>query len=370
MISYGCMLRHNDNGEHPTKQTPQTIGSVHFGGPDRPPRLLRDLLEERIDAVPAGGEIDWVTYYFRDRALARALARAHHRGVRVRVAVDGRPRLAHANDAVGQLLRASAGIGGGFKALIPARPIPGFGARGRVHAKIYCFSHPHPAAYIGSFNPSGDEPEDPAVTAVIGDQDRGHNTLVEITDRILVPALVDHARRVHDRADRRFWRFRRGANRIVEHDGTRLYFYPRLDYRLVVSRIGGLGAGDRLRIASSHVKGRSVLRALCRSRERGAEIGLITHDTERRAPGHVTRMLRDAGVDVRRYRNDSRLPMHNKFMLLERGDNRDVYFGSLNLNTQSQLLNHEVLACSVDPGLFASFADRWEQIHAETLPGE
>ena len=46
---------------------------VHFGGPDRPVALLRDLLAERIARVPEGGSIDWVTYYFRDRPLAQKL---------------------------------------------------------------------------------------------------------------------------------------------------------------------------------------------------------------------------------------------------------------------------------------------------------
>ena len=35
---------------------------VHFGGPDRPPRALRDLLHARVEAVPAEGTIDWMTY--------------------------------------------------------------------------------------------------------------------------------------------------------------------------------------------------------------------------------------------------------------------------------------------------------------------
>ena len=61
---------------------------VHFGGPDRPVGLLRDLLAERIALVPTGGSIDWVTYYFRDRRLATALVEARGRGV-ARAAVAG-----------------------------------------------------------------------------------------------------------------------------------------------------------------------------------------------------------------------------------------------------------------------------------------
>ena len=82
---------------------------VHFGGPDRPVGHLRDLLAERIAQVPAGGSIDWVTYYFRDRRLAAALVEARERGVDVRVTLDGHPRTPHVNDAVINILKAGLG---------------------------------------------------------------------------------------------------------------------------------------------------------------------------------------------------------------------------------------------------------------------
>ena len=64
---------------------------VHFGGPDRPIGLLRDLLEQRVARVPTGGSIDWATFYFRDRRLAAALVEARERGVDVRVTLDAIP---------------------------------------------------------------------------------------------------------------------------------------------------------------------------------------------------------------------------------------------------------------------------------------
>lgn len=312
--------------------------------------------------MPSGGEIHWVTYYFRDRALARALVRAHRRGVRVGVAVDGAPRLPGANDTVREILAGAEGIGPGFRAVTPPRLLPGIGPRGRVHAKIYCFSHPRPTAFIGSFNPSGDEPDDPAVTARIGDQDRGYNTLVEIGEPALVAALAEHARAIRERGDGRLWRLRVAANRAAACGGTQLCFYPRLDSRFIIRAIYPLGAGDRLWMATSHMKARSVLKALCRARKRGAELRILTHDSERRAPASALRTLENSGVEVRRYRDTTGLPMHDKFMLTERGPEQRVHFGSLNLNVQSQLLNHEVLACSADNALFNAFAERWERI--------
>ena len=71
------------------------IGAVHFGGPDRPAGALRDVLAERIAAVPAGGAIDWITYYFRDRRLAQDLIAARHRGVDVRVTLEHDGKVVH-----------------------------------------------------------------------------------------------------------------------------------------------------------------------------------------------------------------------------------------------------------------------------------
>ena len=84
---------------------------VHFGGPDCAQGLLRDLLASRIALVPAGGSIDWITYYFCDQRLAADLIEAHRRGVDVRVTLDGHPRTSNANDAVIGQLEADLGEG-------------------------------------------------------------------------------------------------------------------------------------------------------------------------------------------------------------------------------------------------------------------
>ena len=68
------------------------LGRIEFGGPDLPPRRLRDLLQEQVDAAPAGSRTDWASYYFRDRALAEALIRASDRGVHVTLVIEPDPR--------------------------------------------------------------------------------------------------------------------------------------------------------------------------------------------------------------------------------------------------------------------------------------
>ena len=96
---------------------------IYFGGPDQPPGYLRDILEEHIAAVPSGGSIDWVTYYFRDLRLAEAIIQAYKRGVKVTVTLAGKPRVPDANDAVIARLSAPDGLAKDF-ALLPSPVYP------------------------------------------------------------------------------------------------------------------------------------------------------------------------------------------------------------------------------------------------------
>ena len=131
-----------------------SIYDIHFGGPDLPSGRLRDLLAERVTAVPAGGKINWVTYYFRDRRLAAELLQAHRRGVKVTVTLDAHPRSSSANEAVMNMLAGPDGLGTGFRVVaMPVVLTPSGRTRTHLHEKLYCFSHPRPVAYIGSFNP-------------------------------------------------------------------------------------------------------------------------------------------------------------------------------------------------------------------------
>lgn len=335
-------------------------GRIHFGGPDRPPRLLRNVLEARVAAVPPGGEIAWATYYFRDRALAEALIAASERGVRVRLCVEGDPRRKGANDAVLGLLRQH-GLGGGL-CVYGCSGLPLRGLRGRLHSKIYAFSHPHPVALVGSFNPSGDEPEDVEVIAEIGDQDRGHNFLIELAGARLVAALTGHVEAMA-RHGRLLRRLSPRQNLVVTEEGTALYFFPRLFPGVVARDLARLGHGQRLRGAISHLKG-GMVELLCRAAARGVEIELVVHDTERRVPQAAVAALRAAGIDVRRYVHPEQLPMHCKFLLTETKNESAAWSGSFNFNPNSHLLNDEVLMRCTDAAVTDVLNRRFEEIAA------
>lgn len=330
-------------------------GGIAFGGPDLPPRHLRDLLQSLVDSAPPGSRIDWATYYFRDRALAEALIRASDRGVDVRLVIDGHPRRAGSNDAVAALLGGH-GLKGGFHVRRGGALSPG-----HLHSKIYGFGD---FALIGSFNPSGDEPEDAQVIAEIGDQDRGHNLLLRIGAPDLVQALRDEVAYLCADQSSLTARFRSAANRVVETADARLCFYPRLRTLQVEPEIDALERGDRFRGAISHLKAGPLTEAIIRAALRGVTTELLVHDTERRVPGALVRRLAATGVDIRRVVDRDGLPMHAKFLLLDHGTASAAWLGSYNYNPRSRWLNAELLYRTTAADTIAVLAQRYTAIAA------
>jgi phosphatidylserine/phosphatidylglycerophosphate/cardiolipin synthase-like enzyme len=344
--------------------------TAHFGGPDLPPGRLRDLLAARIAGVPAGGAIDWVTYYFRDRRLAADLVAAQRRGVDVRVTLDGWPRTPRANDAVIALLRA--GLGARLRVVrraVDRTPLRRL-LRPRLHEKLYCFSHPVPSAFVGSFNPSGDLPEAaPEILRVIGDHDRGHNLLVELTDRALVSALVAHARGLHAARHGALDRLHAEANRSLCSGPLEIHFWPRVLPDPGVRLLRRLARGDRLRLAASHLSGPTSRRLLLSLAARGVAIEILSEATARRVPPAFEERLTAAGIPIRRVHHTEGLPMHNKFALAESARERALLFGSFNWSEPSRRLNREIGVIARDETLFDAFAERWHALVALTETG-
>lgn len=334
------------------------LGRVQFGGPDLPPRQLRNLLQEHVDRAPAGSRIDWATYYFRDRELAQALMRASDRGVRVRLVLEPTPRLENANRPVIEMLQ-NHGLGGGLY----LRSSKGRdGTEGHLHAKVYIFSDPD-IAWIGSFNPSGDNPEDLNVISEIGDQDRGHNLLLGIERPELIKALREYVRQLIDPPSRPLWA--RPYSYVGLRNGkTRLYFYPRMVTRVVEPGIERLSTGDSVRAAISHLKKGALTRALAKAASQGAEVTLLVHDTTRRVSDKAFDSLDDAGVKITRVVDPDDLPMHAKFILVKRGKRTTAWLGSYNFNPKSRFNNAEVLLATTDADVVAALQTRFDQIRA------
>ncbi len=338
---------------------------LYLGGPDQPHRRLSNLLAAHVAAVPTGGDIDWVTYYFRDRPLAQALLDAHRRGVRVRLTLEGTPRTRHANDRVLAMLRGPDGLGDALRVL-SHHPVPGLRWKPHLHEKLYCFSHPDPVALVGSFNPSGDDPEEePAVIEEILDHDRGHNALVAMRDPKLVQGLIHHARQMHRGTHNGLERFRGEMNGPLESGNTSIHFWPRVHGNPISRLLRGFGSGARVRVASSHIKGPGVTRDFIGLNSRGASVDILAESTRRRVPPSIASRLVDAGIRLRRYKHPEGLPMHNKFVLVEAGDQHWTVFGSCNWTSRSRWLNHEIGVISSDPTLFQMFSQCWDTMNGE-----
>lgn len=334
-----------------------TLGRLEFGGPDLPARYLRDLLQARIDAAPSGSRIDWATYYFRDSQLAEALIRASDRGVRVRLALEFNPRRRGANDRVIEML-GKHGLGGGFCRYVRER------RRGHLHAKVYAFSDPD-IAFVGSFNPSGEDPEwDVETVEEIGDQDRGDNLLLAIERPPLTAALrrfVDH---LADQRGKRTFALR--SLPTIRDSDTSIYFYPRLFTWITESAIAGLGKGDRVRAAISHMKGGPLTFALALAARRGASVEVLVHATERRVPTDTIAGLKRAGVSIERIDHPDKLPMHAKFILSEHRGRHEVWLGSYNFNNRSRRSNAELLLRTSDSEIFETLVQRFDVIRGRS----
>jgi phosphatidylserine/phosphatidylglycerophosphate/cardiolipin synthase-like enzyme len=334
--------------------------ALHLGGPGEPDGALRDLLAERVRAVPAGGRISWVTYYFRDRDLAHELIAAQRRGVDVRVLLDGLPRRRTANQRVIALLRPVLGD----RLRVVSGPLSS-----RIHAKLYLFSGPAPSALIGSFNPSNDREElEPEVIAEIGDQDRGFNLLVELGDPAFAAWLFEQADALQRESFLRLGPLVRPRPREWKGGVDTLWFLPHAAGSPLIARLGSLSPLARVRIAASHLSGGLALAALRRCTERGVRVDVLAESTQRRVPARQEERLRSAGIHVTRLSAAARLPMHAKLMLVEDGTTREAYFGSANWSGRSLRSNFEVLVRSRDADLFGAMARFWNRI--ERYAGE
>jgi phosphatidylserine/phosphatidylglycerophosphate/cardiolipin synthase-like enzyme len=58
------------------------------------------------------------------------------------------------------------------------------------------------------------------------------------------------------------------------------------------------------------------------------------------------------------------MPMHDKFVLLSKGEQCWVMFGSFNWTTRSWYLNHEIGAISAEKSLCDRFHARWQELKA------
>ena len=126
-----------------------------------------------------------------------------------------------------------------------------------------------------------------------------------------------------------------------------------------------IAPGAHIRAAASHMKGNSIANALLGLSRSGAKLEIIASASERRVPTAIERKFYSSGIAFRRVGQKDGLPMHNKFVLVEKNGQRWTVFGSFNWTTRSYWLNHEIGAISTNLRLWETFAERWEALEAK-----
>ena len=340
---------------------------IYFGGPDKPPYHLRNLLAEKVSSINPGGEIFWITYYFRDLYLAEKLIEAADRGVKVSVVLEAKPRVEFANDEVCNFLKNSNKIyihyithRKSHKKI--TRKLP------KIHEKIYYFKDDNKCfTYIGTFNPSGRQNDDPHVIELIGDQDRGHNYLVELDmENDINGCLYRHCQYI--KAVRHGWYelIKRFPAKIITRKMD-IYFFPWAGKQTLLNFLSRAEKNDNIYIAMSHFTAKIIADALYKLAKKGVNIQIISHDTERRFPEKIESLLNKYSIDYKRYIHPKKYPMHNKFIILEKQQEKSVCLGSLNLTKRSLYENHEILAIIRDENVVDIFKKRWHEMHSEIV---
>jgi phosphatidylserine/phosphatidylglycerophosphate/cardiolipin synthase-like enzyme len=69
-------------------------------------------------------------------------------------------------------------------------------------------------------------------------------------------------------------------------------------------------------------------------------------------------------VNIVRVSDPEGLPMHAKFLLIERGSTTNAWLGSHNFNAKSEKKNAELLLKTSDAGVIAALSRRFDQIAA------
>ena len=120
-----------------------------------------------------------------------------------------------------------------------------------------------------------------------------------------------------------------------------------------------------MRVAASHIKGPGVTRDLVGLSRRGARVEVLAESTHRRVPPGIESRLRRAGVKLVRFEHPEGLPMHNKFVRVEDGNDCWTLFGSCNWTSRSRWLNHEIGVITRNRVLFETFSRRWDTMVAQ-----
>ena len=345
----------------------QLSGSnVNFGGPDLTSNNLRDILLQSIDAIPEGGNIDWMCYYLNDASILQALVKASLRGVAISLFIDASPRLPSINTFSIHYLRKHAPE---KINVIAAHKKPlwehmGLNWHPHFHTKLYYFSHPTPQVYIGSYNPTAGANElSEEFIEEIGDHSISHNVLVNVKDGSTVALLREYISNMKKRSFRSLARVIPWHNRTHCTKEWKINFLPVIGAH-PIQKLLTTNEEANIKCAISHLKGPGIERLLAAALRTGKHLEILLDATERRVPRKILSFLDQNNIQYHQPKLPVNCLMHNKYILYKSDIESKVTFGSFNWSARSRYLNHEIIVTSNNRETVAAFDTRWNQVIA------
>lgn len=341
------------------------ISPIYFGGPDLTKNHLRDTLQQHIEAIPSGGKICWMCYYFNEPSLLDTLLAASQRGVHIDLIIDGNPRTPEINQLTIQKLTLQVPP---LINIIKVKKKPfweylGIHWHPHLHSKLYYFSHPFPHVLIGSYNPTaGLDYLSQEMLEKIGDHSISHNVLVNITDSVSVDTLHKYFSDMQQPWNRRLSRILSSHNQTHNSNQWQLDFLPRLASHPIDTLLKNQDPNATVKCAISHFKGPGILRSLKSAIKIGKNIEIILESNPRRVSKQHLAFLDCHKIKYYQQKISENCLMHNKFILYESEKENCVMFGSFNWSARSRYLNHEITACTNDKKIVAAFKNRWNQM--------
>lgn len=348
-----------------------TTSNTIFGGPDKDKNILRDTLLAHIEALPSNSHTYWMSYYFNEPELFKALISASQRGVKVEIIIEGNARCSHINQACITTLNNHENI-----KIILARSKPiweyiGIKWHAHMHSKLYYFSHPTPHAFIGSYNPTADTQSiDEKFIESIGDHTISHNVLVNINDNKLLKNTLNYFHKMQSNQHRRLALFSALNNKLPnietqENSLESISLLPRLTPHPVNSLLKQKDNNAKILCAISHLKGPNIIKPLINASKAGKQIELILDSSKRRVPQKLLTLLERHHIKYRQLRpNHQHCLMHNKFIIYQSDSTHCVLFGSFNWSMRSWWLNHEIIVTTHNKGVISDFEARWQEMLA------
>jgi hypothetical protein len=332
------------------------------------PTALMDQIIEAVNNVPAGSIIRVVAYSFDYDDMAKALIKAHDKGVQVRLLIDSHAETKQIKD-----LRSALGTGTSDGSYLRTCKYSCMANKASfIHSKLYLFSQTGGAKYV-SMNSSAN----PAWTGV----NKSWNNTYTTVDKTLYDANVDNFNdMLPDKTNTNYYH-------TVESPPLKEYFFPRAGSTKnsdtiynILSDVGCSKTGPKTTVRLTTYFWTSarlyLAEKLSAMRKAGCNVEVIYPDgpgSQNTVYSAVTDELRSGKIDTWNTRPNNDLYVHNKVILIDGtyqglGGQKLVYATSQNLTLTSLRESNEVmLRIPNDSTAYGAYVRNFEQIKSQSV---